>query len=227
MHYKIKPISGGLGNRFLSVLGVLGDLERRHGTGFSYSILDTILRTLNLQQSPKSPRTMISGLQTGSAIFSNDIIVIDEHFVCAHHKSSEGSVGVHFRGGDFAVWKPHSIIPAGYFIENIQRLGSKKISLCSDDAMHPVYLAIKKWLTDNEYDIIIFGKSMLEDVYALADCTHIVASPSTFSLTAAILGGKNITFPHQFAEIEALEGDLFWRYVLDGRPSKYVNLSLS
>ena len=230
MHYKIKPISGGLGNKFLSVIGILGDLNLRHGMNYSYSISDPVLRILNLQQEYKFiqlPYRKLSGLETGNVIFSDKAISINNHFICVEQDYKNSVLGVHFRGGDFATWKPHSIISLDYFIDNIKRLSIRKIILCTDDPNHIIYNDLRAWLLLNEYEVLIPGKGMIEDLYALASCNYILASPSTFSLTAAILGSKNIIFPKKFADKEALNGDLFWKNVLDNRLSKYLSIKLS
>ena len=230
MHYKISPISGGLGNKFLSVLGILSDLNLRHGMNYSYSISDPVLRILNLQQEYKFiqfPYRKLSGLETGSVIFSDKAILINNHFICVEQDYKNSVLGVHFRGGDFASWKPHSIIPLDYFIDNIKRLGIRTIILCTDDTKHIIYNELKAWLLLNKYEVLIPGKGMIEDLYALASCNYILASPSTFSLTAAILGSRNIIFPKKFADREALDGDIFWKNVLDQRPSNYLSIKLS
>jgi len=229
MHYKIEPISGGLGNKFLSVLGILSDLNFRYGTDYTYSISDPVLRLLNLQQEYKFnrlPYRKLSGVEIGNVIFTNNPVSVNKHFICVEQDCKNSILGVHFRGGDFATWKPHSIIPLDYFIDNIKRLGIRKIILCTDDSNHAIYNDLKAWLILNKYKVLILGKGMIEDLYALASCNYIVASPSTFSLTAAILGSKNIIFPKKFADKEALDGVLFWKNLLDHQPSKYLNIEL-
>lgn len=227
MHYSIKLPPGGLGNKFLSLIGVLGDLNALHGDAFSHSVCDEQLWMICRRCSTRLLTNSLTGSQLGMALYSGNSIILSNYFITVKPRVSSPILGVHFRGSDFAAWKPHSIMSASYFIDNIERSGFKTLRLCTDDSRHPVFLQLRDWLLANGYEVYSSVPSVLGDLYLLAQCTQIVASPSTFSLSGALLGGGKIIFPKKFAEIEAAQRSEFWRCVLEGVSSEYVDITLS
>ena len=227
MHYSIKLPPGGFGNKFLSLIGVLGDLNALHGDAFSHSVCDEQLSMISRRRSTRRFTKTLVGNQLGMALYSRNSIILSNYFITVKPRGNSPILGVHFRGSDFAAWKPHSIMSASYFIDNIESSGFKTLRLCTDDPRHPVFLKLRDWSLANGYEVHSSVPSVLGDLYLLAQCSHIVASPSTFSLSGALLGGRKITFPKKFAEIEAAQSSEFWSCVLEGVSSEYVDITLS
>jgi hypothetical protein len=141
---------------------------------------------------------------------------------------SRNTVAIHFRGTDFKLWKAHSIISHDYFVNSIAKLnGYNCINLFSDDHNHPTVREIQRFATENKWNLLTFSGCQYSDFSLLCRADAIVASPSTFSLCAAILGGKQIVFPNSYAIREANNGSNFWVDLVSGKKPNYIKATLA
>lgn len=227
MHFKLKCQKAGLGNRFLNVFGSLIELNTLY-SDFTFDVSCRILRKMSHCSDEHSSLGLktIYGKALGEVVYDTREIDVGKYFVKITHEQPNQTLGIHFRGRDFALWDPDSIIPSSYFIEGIEDRMPENIYLCSDDLSHPNIKGVLEWLRDKEINLRLGAGNMLQDLYMLASCHSIIASPSTFSLTSAIIGGKNIVYPARFAQKKADLDSQFWGKAVEGENSLYVSLEL-
>jgi hypothetical protein len=213
--------SGGFGNQLLNYIDAVQ----------KYPECDFITRNNELRLIQRNPATSFSLFskkekwQLSEVLFDKKKIKLDKVFWISDQKKRKKTVAFHFRGGDFFQWKKHSIIPAIFFIDNIKLYKGCFIELYTDDRGHPIYREIVNFCHSNKIQYREVNGNTFHDFLSLTTANTIIASPSTFSLTAAVLGSGRIVFPHNYAMIEK-ETSGFWRSVAQGDKSEFVNISL-
>jgi hypothetical protein len=171
--------------------------------------------------------------QLSEVVFAPKCIEIDKYFVTKHELQEEDitceTATIHFRGTDFAQWKAHAIIEPDFFLDALERYCAsvKRINLVTDDPEHTNINEITTSLRSTGIQVSIFSGSQHSDFMRLLMSDWIIASPSTFSLSAAILGGRKIIYPKKYAEIEAKAGACFWKSCVRGDESAYVRIEIS
>lgn len=119
-------------------------------------------------------------------------------------------VGLHFRGTDFRYWDASALMPERFFHEGVEAIAELwghqdfHIELFTDDVSSPVVQGLVG------QGIPLRARSSSQDFRALAEMDAIVASPSTFSFWAAMLGGKKIVFQQAWVKKRAKLGSSFW-----------------
>ena len=114
----------------------------------------------------------------------------------AHRRATrEPSVVVHLRGNDFATWKGGAILGEDYYRNALDYLSdyghsSSPVRLCTDDDNHPALDGLRSLVRDQDRLITVDGCSnpFVCDFAALMSASVVVSSPSTFAITAGLLG---------------------------------------
>jgi ribosomal protein L7Ae-like RNA K-turn-binding protein len=128
---------------------------------------------------------------------------------------------IHFRGGDFLNWKEHSIIESEWFIKNIKKSKFKTFVLLSDDINHKNSIEIMTYCKANNIKLINFRNSnLMSDWWILFNSKLVIASPSTFSITASVLSSAKIILPKKYAVIESKGKSNIWSFLLSKRKDK-------
>jgi len=122
---------------------------------------------------------------------------------------NETRVGVHFRGKDFKVWDPKSLLDASYYINSIKFVVEElkenfNLTLYSDDNRLDSFKSVIGWLDNNkigytrgEYTDRFNSDNWGQmDFFNLSQCDYIISSPSSFCITAAMCGRKNKKIIH-------------------------------
>jgi hypothetical protein len=144
-----------------------------------------------------------------------------------HPEIIKNSTAIHFRGRDFAKWKPHSIISKNFFIDQIESIPPDRfLMLFTDDPLHETVVSIEDYIKSKQGLYCKFQGSSYSDFSLLSRSNRIIASPSTFSLCCALFGGKQIVMPKCYAEHEAGMGAPFWKRLISGEPTKYLMVEL-
>lgn len=143
---------------------------------------------------------------------------------CAIHNNcqQEGPlVVVHLRGGDFQHWNPRSVLSADYYLRAIdiasEQLGQGQFLITTDDPSHPAMEAVQSRLS-NEKRLIQNHEcsTQLEcDFARMVAGDLIISSPSTFAISASILGKAKVIHEKGWVEYKANLGEVFWQKVLE------------
>lgn len=125
-------------------------------------------------------------------------------------------IAVHFRGGDFYHWKKHSIIPVEWYIKSILSLENKpkEIFLFTDDHKDPRVELFRNSMLEMAISVISDNSTVLSSWFKIYTCEKLFSSPSTFSISAALIGGCEIYISENYLDIEKTTS-LFWRAVYD------------
>lgn len=120
--------------------------------------------------------------------FQNSYFEYDNRFV----------VAIHFRGTDFADWNPVACLDADYYLRAIEycvkKYGERNIffSLFTDDLTIESYKKVVTFLEENNY-LYNEGnpeRNLGEECYNISNSDIVVSSPSTFAITASMIGKK-------------------------------------
>ena len=202
---------GGFGNKILTYIS----LKERNVTPY--------LNNKNL--------LIISGLKSFPIFFwfkktyllevfiDKDIKIIKSYFKLPIPSKTYNTI--HFRGGDFFKWKEHSIIDSDWFIKNIKKSKIKTFIFLSDDINHKNCIEIMKYCKMNNIKLIYFkNPNMMSDWWILFNSKLVIASPSTFSISACVLSSGKIFLPKKYAVIEAKSKNNIWSFLLSKRKDK-------
>lgn len=224
--FTLPRIRAGFGNKILSLMDALAQCVN---TSDVIATRDhELLRVYRGASNSSGAKPFPHALQLSETLFRNPSIDLSQHFfVVPEEEVIPDTLALHFRGRDFAAWKPHSIIETEFFIRQIETVNREvNIWLFSDDWDHAVVRMIEAHATEDKRTLLRFNGSMFSDFSMLARASQIVASPSTFSLCAGILGGKRIIFPRNYAEVEARAGVEFWSRLAGGEQPSHIRIDL-
>lgn len=128
-------------------------------------------------------------------------------------KASNTGTVLHFRGTDFAQWKPHSIITSNWYLEMIKRFNISEFTYVTDDINHTTSKEIISYTQKKGIKIKIYNSdTYLSDWWLIFNSGLLISGPSTFSITAGILGRSDIILNREYAELET--NSEFWQYLL-------------
>jgi len=138
--------------------------------------------------------------------------VVPLRYNCLNVEYSE-SVALHFRGTDFANWNPLAIMDHSFYMNSIEFLNvtNLKINIFSDEPGSSTVKNLLKSLPNGK----LFPEASLKKTFsALSQHRYVIASPSTFSFWAALLGRSStlIISKNWVDEMES-KGDKFWPQV--------------
>ena len=193
---------------------MVGGLLQAERQACKFSIVsdDLELSSLMLDPYPQSGKVNILKSQTlGEILYESDILRIENYFYTFKKRAQENIIGIHFRGNDFYQWNKNAVIPAGFFLEQLKQEAPDLVVVCSDDMKNKIFRDILAGIEGMGIDIVLGKGFVIHDVLLLATARSIIASPSTYSLMASILGGRHIIYPNNFAKIEEAKGVKFWQ----------------
>jgi hypothetical protein len=161
-------------------------------------------------------------------LFAPDPIQIPRYFRTIDELYSDKSnyLALHVRGTDFHLWKKHAVTEPEFFIRAASNSIYPYVYLVTDDPNSQRVQIIVDGVRSAGRNILIRSGNSSSDFMALMRAREIFASPSTFALAASILGARQVTFPIQYAQVEARAGAKFWRQLLDGERPNYCQVHL-
>lgn len=152
--------------------------------------------------------------------FKNPYFDYNNHFV----------VAMHFRGTDFAEWNPMACLDAEYYIRAIDycinKYGSKELvfSLFTDDLTIDSYKETVDYLRKNN---CVFHegdpqRNLGEECYNISFSDVVVSSPSTFAITASMLGKrKTIIHSQKWCDYSVKRNDIVWVQMMKNKCDYY------
>lgn len=155
-------------------------------------------------------------LELGENFFENYNISTREVFQLKNKPFIQnGSVAIHFRGGDFHQWNPDSILSTEYYLNSINQIyDAKRYYLFTDDTSLKSYIEVKDCLKNKE---CFFSGDFIDDFSKMSECDYIISSPSTFCICAGFIGKqKKIIHSKDWVENRANKNDKFWVDLLNG-----------
>lgn len=147
----------------------------------------------------------------------------------SHRRFSPDAVPVvlHLRGSDFASWKPGAILDETYYRDALAYLDSEgymdsPVRICTEDPDHPAFGGLSNFLSRAGRLINVSCDDPFSCDYAsMIYSDRLVSSPSTFAITAGLLGDAQIVHNRSWVQSRIDEGDLFWRKVRDDSLNGY------
>lgn len=135
-----------------------------------------------------------------------------------HRAESEGRELVfHLRGGDFKSWNPEAILSLDYYVE-ASEIATREFSeffsvrIATDDQNHPALDGLRKYLRQKDFPLAseLCESPLACDFRAMIDADVLVASPSTLSLSAAIIGSARTIHSQQWLDSNGKTQEYFW-----------------
>jgi len=224
--FLIDGLSGRFGNKFLQHIDALSYVADQGGIVVSR---DEDCRRFLKNRSSKFDLKIKRKWELSEVLFHKKPINIASHFLTAATLFQNDSeyFALHFRGTDFSQWKKHSIIREDFFINSVPPGYTGQVVLVTDDSRHHIVAAVMKGLAERGIKSLLISGNPYSDFIMLMRAKKIVASPSTYSLAAAILGSKNLVYPREYATVEAENGNLFWAKNLQAERTNYATIELS
>lgn len=140
----------------------------------------------------------------------------------ARGRKEATTVVVHLGSKSSHEWNPSALPGSDFFriaieacLENSS--GHTSLRVCTDDLTNPAVESIRE---DFGPEVLLPGDSRCRDPFvcdfaSMIDAEYLVSGPSTFSIVAGMLGSARIVQYSEWAQNRAVEGELFWRRVLD------------
>lgn len=236
----LENFSGRFGNKFLSYNNVR---QIAHSFNQQWYVPswegDTLFEKSNNNFLVKNPikLTTLDFLKSDSEIqeiINKNDVIIDPHvlgsiffrFVKLNPQSylinkfhnNHGQVGIHFRGTDFFLWNPKSILSSEYYLNSINvcldSFKDLEFVLFTDDYNLESFKSVLTFINKNKikYRMGMFQKTgnFLDDFIDLASCDTIISSPSTFAISAGMIGNSRIIHSKEWIKHRVNENDKFW-----------------
>ena len=139
-------------------------------------------------------------------------------FVTKIFENRHNQVGIHFRGTDFFQWNPKSILDSDYYLDSIKlcldSFNELEFVLFTDDHNLESFKNISSFLKSNNINhrmgLSQITGNFLDDFIDLASSDIIVSSPSTFAISAGMIGNSRIIHSKKWIEHRISENDKFW-----------------
>ena len=173
-------------------------------------------------------RIAVRGPLLGAAFASTDNSMTEKlRFLgssCRRHASfgSHPSVVLHLRAGDFRAWDGTAIHDHRYYLSAYESLtdieGSQSVRVIYDDQSHPALGPVLKFFATKNLSSFSWekcSKSKECDFSALVSATTVISSPSTFAISAGVIGNAQFIFDRAWVKNRAHHKDSFWESVLD------------
>jgi hypothetical protein len=136
---------------------------------------------------------------------------------------------VHFRGTDFHTWNPKSILNYEYYYDSINEVKDSvsNFVLFTDDVDLESFKKVKYYLDTINFEYS-FGENTnnrqhyIDDFSYMTECDWIISSPSTFCISAGIIGKqKNIIHSKNWVMDRIIKEDKFWVDLYNGGNEDY------
>jgi hypothetical protein len=152
------------------------------------------------------------------SIFFRFISLNPRQFVTKNFDNNHKQVGIHFRGTDFVQWNPKSILDSDYYLDSLKMcLDSSdelEFVLFTDDHKLESFNNVLSFLESNNikhrFGLSQITGNFLDDFIDLASSSIIVSSPSTFAISAGMIGNSRIIHSKKWIEHRISENDKFW-----------------
>ena len=151
-------------------------------------------------------------------ISDNKKTFVFQYILTKNFDNNHKQVGIHFRGTDFFQWNPKSILDSDYYLDSIKMcLDSSdelEFVLFTDDHNLESFNNILSFLKSNNIKhrcgLSQITGNFLDDFIDLASSSIIVSSPSTFAISAGMIGNSRIIHSKKWIEHRISENDKFW-----------------
>ena len=219
----------GFGNRLLYFINLVQAAKKKDCGYFSTDFGGGDVLTYELIESDHKENEQHLPV-LGEAFFENGTVPV-KSFVDVSDTVDlpPDTVGIHFRGRDFFEWNPEAVLSSEYYtnaINEVWKDGASHFILFTDQEL-PAYLEVKKYLEENDLPYTE-GKNdsdrsmFAEDFKTMASCDYIISSPSTFCITAGMLGiKKKILHSKEWVEKQINNDDKFWIELYNGGNEDY------
>ena len=136
---------------------------------------------------------------------------------------------VHFRGTDFHAWNPKSILKSQYYCDSIEEVKDQVsfFNLYTDDINLKSYKDIKNLLKSENISFSICESKVrtqhyINDFSSMSECDYIISSPSTFCISAGVVGKvKKIIHSKEWVMDRVEKKDKFWVDLYNGGNDDY------
>jgi len=142
-------------------------------------------------------------------------------------------VAIHFRGTDFNLWDPKSILDYTYYLNSIELILNEsknvKFKLFTDDTNLQSYKICIQYLNEQKLDYSLGNiNNLTDDFIDISYSDVIISSPSTFSITAGFCGkpNKKIIQSKFWVDYQCNNGDKFWINFNNGGNNNYKKYKL-
>lgn len=145
--------------------------------------------------------------------------------MCSNHRREQGSKVLstfHLRGTDFADWEPRAILGPNYYLKALNLIRpalpqEHLFRICTDDPSHPALVALREELRKGPMPLseAKCASPQVCDFVAMVESKFIVSSPSTFAITAGLLGDAEVVHSRNWVDWKVTEGELFWSKIRD------------
>lgn len=145
--------------------------------------------------------------------------------LCPTHKrrnDAAPAVVLHLRGGDFEGWKPGAVLGEQYYRDALALVdengfAESSVRICTDDENHPALPGLRQFLTQSERIVPAEGceEPFSCDYAALIQAPRVISSPSTFAITAGLIGGGGVIHNKAWVDSRIEAGEAFWHAVRD------------
>ena len=141
---------------------------------------------------------------------------------CPVHRLGQNGiphVALHFRAGDFAQWNPEAVLAEPYYQDAIDMLIARhnelRFRIFTDDTSHPAIPGVSQRLSQSGLliDSETCDRALECDFAAIANSSIIVASPSTFVITAAMFSNASVIHSDNWVKACEDKGEVFWKMV--------------
>lgn len=147
--------------------------------------------------------------------------------MCSNHRREQGSKALatfHLRGTDFADWEPRAILGPNYYLNALDLIRpalpqDHLVRICTDDASHPALVPLREELDKGPMSLseVKCASPQVCDFVAMVESRFIVSSPSTFAITAGLLGDAEVVHSKNWVDWKVTEGELFWSKIRDNK----------
>ena len=136
-------------------------------------------------------------------------------------------IAIHFRGNDYSLWDPKSLLPKSYYQDSIEEFmdlfgKDTMFNLFTDDYSLPSFTeTIQYLILEGCRFCVSNGLSWSDDLIAMAYSDGIISSPSTFCMVAGFTGkeGKKIIHSKDWVDKYRAKSDyfrdVFWKELLE------------
>lgn len=145
--------------------------------------------------------------------------------LCPTHKKQRDTVPavvLHLRGGDFEGWKPGAVLGEEYYRDALALVdhdgfAESSVRICTDDQSHPALPGLRQFLTQSKRLVPLEGceEPFSCDYAALIHAPRVISSPSTFAITAGLIGGGGVIHNKAWVDSRIQAGEAFWQAVRD------------
>lgn len=158
---------------------------------------------------------------SNASIDTRDLVTFNTCSKFQEVLGSHAHAVLHFRAGDFEQWNLRAIHPVDYYHRAIEFISSSNSSLqmriCADNYDNS---SVKEISARLAHEGLLVKPHDCRDPFtcdfaAMTRADVLVASASTFSITAGLVGTAKVIHSYEWVENRIRSGEQFWRMVRD------------